>query len=129
MESPNSERYQDEMKNAFMGEGTIGRDHDWHKVLDQMRRYSGVASHTKHPTLSVWQAAGYKHAQKILNQQDLKGCLYWWTPGSGKSIMVALLIELLSRAGQKIIVVSTPQNKRENGLKQCIRSILQFSPR
>jgi hypothetical protein len=47
------------------------------------------------PTLSLWQAAGYKHAQKVLAQENLKGCLFWWTPGSGKSIMVALLIELL----------------------------------
>jgi hypothetical protein len=50
----------------------------------------------------------------ILSNDDLKGCLYWWTPGSGKSVMVALLIELLKFDRKKVVVASTPQNIREN---------------
>ena len=68
------------------------------------------------PVLTAWQAAGYKHAQKVLATPDVRGCLYWWTPGSGKSVMVALLLELLYFSELDVYVVSTPQNTRHNGL-------------
>jgi hypothetical protein len=132
------------MADAFLGEQKSLKDahgntvaagvrHNWKSELDSLRRFQEHPARDPlpppPPALSVWQAAGYKHAQMILSNDDLKGCLYWWTPGSGKSVMVALLIELLKFDKQKVVVVSTPQNIRENGRDECIKSILRFSPR
>ena len=130
---PVSETYQGEVANFFKG-GTVDfEDHDWRKELDslQQTREPSMDGRTLQSVLSVWQAVGYKHAQRILSQgqTNLKGCLFWWTPGSGKSIMVALLIELLQRMGKKIIVVSTPQNIKQNGLRECVKILLRFSPK
>ena len=128
------------MADAFQGElefltdahgNTVatGLSHNWKSELDSLRRFQEHPARDPAPALSVWQAAGYKHAQMILANNELKGCLYWWTPGSGKSVMVALLIELLKSDRKKVVVVSTPQNIRENGREECIKSILIFSPR
>ncbi|KAJ1492858.1 hypothetical protein T484DRAFT_2872066 [Baffinella frigidus] len=60
-----------------------------------------------------------------------QGCLFWWTPGSGKSIMVALLLELLLPTDFDVYVISTPQNINDNGsvgFKKCISNLLKFSP-
>ena len=43
--------------------------------------------------------------------------------------MVALLIELLKEQNQEVVVVSTPQNIKENGRDECIKSLLKFSPK
>ena len=48
--------------------------------------------------------------------------------------MVALLIDCLlhefrRQPSMKIVVVTTPQNVKENGLKECVKSLLRFSPR
>lgn len=130
-ESPDSDKYQKEMAEFFTGNCEGFARHNWSAELDSLRQVQQQAGGSMPPpALSVWQAAGYKHAQNILSRQTgFKGCLFWWTPGSGKSIMVALLIELLSALpGKKIVVVSTPQNITENGLKECVRSLLKFSP-
>jgi hypothetical protein len=113
------------MADAFQGElefltdahgNTVatGLSHNWKRELDSLRRFQEHEDRDPPPALSVWQAAGYKHAQMILSNGDFKGCLYWWTPGSGKSVMVALLIELLKFDRKKVVVASTPQNIREN---------------
>lgn len=127
-----SETYQDEVAKFFKGETVGFEEHNWSDQLDSLlqTRQPRKDGRTLSSVLSVWQAVGYKHAQRILSlkQTDLKGCLFWWTPGSGKSIMVALLIELLQATGKKIIVVSTPQNIKQNSLKECVKSLLRFSP-
>jgi hypothetical protein len=139
-EIPGSASYAECMADAFQGElefltdahgNTVaaGESHNWKSELDSLRRVQERPGKDAPPALSVWQAAGYKHAQMILANNELKGCLYWWTPGSGKSVMVALLIELLKSDRKKVVVVSTPQNIRENGREECIKSILRFSPR
>ncbi|KAJ1483366.1 hypothetical protein T484DRAFT_1950170 [Baffinella frigidus] len=89
------------------------------------------APQSKDPALSVWQAAGYHHAQKVIGMNNSQGCLFWWTPGSGKSIMVALLLELLFPTDFDVYVISTPQNIYGNGsvgFKECISTLLEFSP-
>jgi len=121
--------YQKTLRNYFTGQIPGQEQHNWQEevaALRQIRRGSPPP-----PALSVWQAAGYKHAQKILGDKMLKGSLFWWSCGSGKSIMVALLIELLvtQLPGMRVVVVTTPQNVKENSLKECAKSLLRFSPR
>ena len=124
--------YQKALRDYFTGQIEGQSEHDW---TEEMRSLSKPrAGHAPPAALSVWQAAGYKHAQKVLKDKVLKGCLFWWSCGSGKSIMVALLIELMiaefrGRKDMRIVVVTTPQNVKQNGLKECAKSLLRFSPR
>lgn len=125
--------YQEMLRDYFTGKIHDQSLNDWTLELASLKRQirSGPAPP---PSLSIWQAAGYKHAQRILKDTALKGCLFWWSCGSGKSIMVALLIELLAhefrhQPNMTIVVVTTAQNVRENGLKENFKSLLKFSPR
>ena len=129
-ESPSAsvQNYQKCISDYFNGLIPNQSNHNWKDELQSLRR---VRTGSIPPcALSVWQAAGYKHAQKILSQNWLKGSLFWWSCGSGKSVMVALLIELLVQKcpNKRIVVVTTPQNVKENSLKECIKSLLRFSP-
>jgi len=129
-ESPfaSSQTYQKCIFDYFNGLIPNQSNHDWKVELESLRR---IRTGSLPPSaLSVWQAAGYKHAQKILSQNWLKGSLFWWSCGSGKSVMVALLIELLVKncPDKRVVVVTTPQNVKENSLQECCKSLLKFSP-
>ena len=124
--------YQQELRQFFTGKSADLPSHDWTSELRSMKEFR--SGNSPPPSLSIWQAAGYKHAQRILQDRVLRGCLFWWSCGSGKSIMVALLIDCLlhefrRQPSMKIVVVTTPQNVKENGLKECVKSLLRFSPR
>ena len=118
------EDYQQFIFDFFTGKVVSGKD--WSTELKRMQ--DRCQARDSAAALTVWQEVGYRHAQSVLSSRDVKGCIYWWTPGSGKSIMVALLMELAMAKGLEILVVSTPQNIRENHLEQCIKSLLKFSP-
>jgi hypothetical protein len=122
--------YQASLRDVFTGqlhtlrdqhgrELAAGSRHNWQTELGSLRQSAAQGEDDAPPALAVWQAAGYKHAQAILADRVLKGCLFWWTPGSGKSVMVALLVELLKLERQRVLVVSTPQNTAANG--RCVK--------
>ena len=123
---PRADSYQAFFRAFFTGQGRGAEAHDWGAEIRGMKEARDGGEEA--PVLSVWQAAGYLHAQRVIEGQGLPGCLFWWTPGSGKSVMVALLLELLYYTDLDVYVVSTPQNTRNNGLDECARSLLRFSP-
>jgi hypothetical protein len=123
---PRSGNYQAFLRAFFSGQARGAEGHDWSAEMQAMRVEGDGAGEGS--ALSVWQAAGYLHAQRVIESRKLPGCLFWWTPGSGKSIMVALLLELLFHTDLDVYVVSTPQNTRNNGLEECVRTLLRFSP-
>jgi hypothetical protein len=129
MPHPTSAGYQDFLSAFFTGKVQGAESHDWTQELNHSLNPRGAEHQSQEHVLSVWQAVGYMHARKVLDCRDMHGSLFWWTPGSGKSIMVALLIDLLYDTDRPVYVVSTPQNTRQNGLKECVRALLKFSPR
>ncbi len=129
MPHPTSPEYQQFLNAYFTGKVQGAEKHNWTTELGLCQDPRGAEKQSKDPALSVWQALGYIHARKVIESNEMHGSLFWWTPGSGKSIMVSLLLELLYDTDRPIYVVSTPQNTRQNGLKECVRAMLRFSPR
>ena len=125
---PRADCYQEFFNAYFTGKVKDASGHDWSKELQmsltvQTSRPKGTSC-----AMTVWQAAGYLHARKVVEVPSIKGCLYYWTPGSGKSIMIALLLDVLYRTDYQVYVVSSPQNIRQNDLECCAKSLLKFSP-
>jgi hypothetical protein len=129
MPHPTSPEYQQFLTAYFTGKVQGAEKHNWTTELSLCQDPRGAEKQSKDPALSVWQALGYIHARKVIESDEMHGNLFWWTPGSGKSIMVSLLLELLYDTDRPIYVVSTPQNTRQNGLRECVRAMLRFSPR
>jgi hypothetical protein len=126
--NPLSDNYQAFFRSFFFGEARDAITHDWKKELDECKSIPASRGCESTCALSVWQAAGYLHAKKVVLVPSIKGCLFYWTPGSGKSIMVALLLDVLFKTDYKVFVVSSPQNTRQNDLECCAKSLLKFSP-
>ena len=126
---PRSDEYQGFFHSFFTGQvlGAVG--HNWSEELQQSKSVQATRAQKNLHALTVWQAAGYLHAKRIISIPSIKGCLYYWTPGSGKSIMIALLLDVLYQTDYKVYVVSSPQNIRQNDLDCCAKSLLKFSPR
>ena len=127
---PIADDYQGFFRAFFNGEARDAPGHNWAKELEQcmMVQNSNQGGSDCPCALSVWQAAGYLHARKVVSMPKMKGCLYYWTPGSGKSIMVALLLDVLYTTHYAVYVVSSPQNTKQNDLDCCVKSLLKFSP-
>ena len=125
---PNSDDYQAFFRAFFLGKSRDAQSHNWQQELDLCKSAKPAPQTDAGSELSVWQAAGYLHARKVVSTSNTKGCLFYWTPGSGKSIMVALLLDVLYATEYKIFVVSSTQNIGQNNLESCARSLLKFSP-
>ena len=123
--NPCSEDYPRFLHDFFLGRVDGHEAHDWG---DELNSYKVPADGEAPPSLTAWQAAAYLNAKNAIDKGS-RGCLHWWTPGSGKSVMVALLLELLYPKDLDVFVVSTPQNTVANNLDACVRSLLRFSPR
>ena len=125
---PKADDYQAFFRAFFFGEARGAHGHNWQQEINCSKSALTSERVETKSSLSLWQAAGYLHARNIVDTPSVRGCLFYWTPGSGKSIMVALLLDVLYHSHYSIYVVSSPQNTRQNDLDCCARSLLKYSP-
>ena len=90
---PHGDAYQAFFAQFFSGEARGANGHDWRTEIQNYASpgppsQGQMEQSAKAPTLSVWQAAGYLHAKKVVECDDVKGCLFYWTPGSGTRILI-----------------------------------------
>lgn len=118
--APTDAAVQDDVDSFFRD---ASRGHDWSSEIDGMRFSS--ESKPEKDALFVWQAAGYLYARYIIENPERRGCLFWWTPGSGKSAMVSLILDALldaDAAGRRFqpYVISTKKNIEDIGYDKLV---------
>jgi hypothetical protein len=125
---PKAEDYQAFFRSFFLGQARDAQTHNWQEELNMCKSVQLSRLPETSFEMSIWQAAGYLHAKKVVSSPSIRGTMFYWTPGSGKSILVALLLEVLYATEYKIFVVSSTQNIAQNDLDSCAKSLLKFSP-